>query len=268
MRRLLALALLLLPLPAWGQDSAALEAQLRQIFVDHRVTLRMFYSGERLRFDSLGLPLEAGPVGPWTTDAEIRVQELSLTPDAIVLRGRRQHFDFGFSGNLRHHNAGPVTVEVQWPESPRTRAAALHLLARIFLHGDEKLSDFVPSYWKFVLTQQWASVDYALADSLPGETLYTPGRGDVTWPRVIGRGDSLDAPIAVCSRIEGEVGLVGVVGPDGSLRALQITSPFGLGLDDRAADLISQWRFEPAKKGREPVSAQVEFQVFFRRSPC
>jgi hypothetical protein len=268
MRRLLALALLLLPLPAWAQGSASLQAQLRQMFDDQRVTLRTFYSGERLRFDSLGLPLEAGPVGPWTTDAEIRVQDVSLTPDAIVLRGRRQHFVFGLSGNLRHHNAGPVTVEVQWPERGRTRDAALRLLARVFLRREEKLSDFVPSYWKFVLTRQWESVEFALNDFLPGETLYTPGRGDVSWPKVIGRGDSLDAPIAVCGRIEGEVGLVGVVGPEGSLRALQIVSPFGLGLDDRAAEIIGQWRFQPAKKGRDPVSAQVRFQIFFRRSAC
>lgn len=267
MPRLLALILLLLPLPAWGQDSA-LEAQLRQMFADQMVTLRTFYSGERLRFDSLGLPLDAGPVGAWTTDAQIRVQDLSLTRDAIVLRGRRQHFLFGSSGNLRHHNAGPVTVEVQWPERPRTRAGALRQLARAFLRSDERLADFTPSYWRFVLTNQWQSVEFAFADFLPGETLYTAGRGDVSWPRVIGRGDSLDAPIAVCSQIEGEVGLAGVVGPDGSLRALLITDPFGLGLDDRAADLISKWRFEPARKGREPVSTQVQFWIYFRRDAC
>lgn len=268
MRRLLALILLLLPLPAWGQGPAALEAQLRQMLADQRVTLRTFYSGERLRFDSLGLPLEAGPVGPWTTDAEIRVQELSLTPDAIVLRGRRQHIVFGLSGGLRHHNAGPVTVEVEWPESGRTRDAALRLLARVFLRSDEKLADFAPSYWKFVLTNQWSSVEFALADFLPGETLYTPGRGDVSWPKVIGRGDSLDAPVAVCSPIEGEVGLAGVVGPDGSLRVLQIASPFGLGLDDRAANLISKWRFQPAKLKGRSVYAQLPFWIFFRRSAC
>jgi hypothetical protein len=268
MRRLPAIVLLLLALPAWGQRPASLEDQLRQVYLDHMMVLRTIYTGERLRFDAMGLPLEAGPVGAWTTDGQILVQDLTLTPGAIRLRGQRQHFIFGVNGDLRHHNAGPVTVELELAAPLRTRADASRAIARVFLRSDEKPADFAPTYWKFILTHQWETVDFALADFVPGETLYTPGRGDISWPKVIGRGDALDAPMAVCSQIEGEVGLVGVVGPDGSLRALQITDPFGLGLDDRAAALISQWRFQPAKKGREPVFAQVQFWIYFRRGAC
>ena len=268
MRRLLALALLLLALPAQGQRSSALEAQLKELLLDKTLTLRTFYSGERLRFDPLGLPLEAGPAGPWTTDAQLRVQDLSLTPTALLLRGRRQRFVFGSDGRIRHHNGGPATLELELAAPLRTPADANRALARVFLPGDEKLSDFVPAYWKFILTKQWQTVDFALADFVPGETLYAPGLGEVSWPKVIGRGDSLDAPMAFCGRIEGEVGLAGVVGPDGTLRALEITDPFGLGLDDRAAEIISQWRFQPAKLAGKPVFAQVQFWIFFRRTAC
>ena len=267
MRRLPALALLWLALPAWGQGPAALEAQLKQTYTDRMVVLRTAYSGERLRFDAAGQPLEAGPVTAWTTDSQVRVEEISLTPSAMVLRGRRQHFVFS-QGELHHHNAGPVTVELALAAPLRTRAEASRAIARVFLRSDEQPADFVPAYWKFILTGQWQSVEFALADFLPGETLYTPGRGDVSWPKVIGRGDSLDAPMAVCSQIEGEVGLMGVVGPDGTLRALQINEPFGLGLDDRAAALVGQWRFEPARKGKQPVSSEVQFWFRFHRDAC
>jgi hypothetical protein len=268
MRRLPALALLLLALPAWGQRPPSLEGELKQAYADHMVILRTYYSGERLRFDAMGLPLEAGAVGAWTTDGQILVQDLTLAPGAIRLRGQRQHFLFGLNGDLRHHNAGPVTVELELAAPLRTRADAARAMARVFLRSDEKAADFAPAYWKFILTHQWQSVEFALADFLPGETLYTPGRGDVTWPKVIGRGDALDAPIAVCGQVEGEVGLMGVIGPDGALRALQITDPFGLGLDDRAAAIISQWRFQPARKGSQPVSAQVQFWIYFHRDAC
>ena len=268
MRRLPALALLLLALPAWGQRPPSLEDELRQVYVDRMVVLRTTYSGERLRFDAMGLPLEAGPVGAWTTDGQIRVHDLSLTPRALLLRGQRQHFIFGMNGDLRHHNAGPVTVELELAAPLRTRADAARAMARVFLRGDEKPADFAPAYWKFILTHQWQTVDFALADFLPGKTLYTPGRGDVSWPKVIGRGDALDAPIAVCGQAEGQVGLMGVIGPDGALRALQVTDPYGLGLDDRAAAIISQWRFQPARLGGKPVFAQVQFWIYFRRSAC
>ncbi len=267
MRRFLVLALWLAALPAWAQHSSPLEAQLRDLLTDRLVTLRTFYSGERLRFDPAGLPLEAGAVGPWTVDAQIRVQQLTLTPTALRLSGRRQHFTLG-DGHIHHQNDGPVTVELELAAPLRTPAEASRALERVFLRNDEKLSDFVPAYWKFILTRQWETVEFALADFVPGETLYTGGQGEVSMPKVIGRGDALDAPMAVCGRIEGRVGLVGVIGPDGALRALQITDPFGLGLDDRAAEIISQWRFEPARKGRQPVFSQVQFWLSFQRDRC
>ena len=68
MRRLPALALLWLALPAWGQGPAALEAQLKQTYTDRMVVLRTAYSGERLRFDAAGQPLgpARSPPGPPT----------------------------------------------------------------------------------------------------------------------------------------------------------------------------------------------------------
>ena len=55
-----------------------------------------------------------------------------------------------------------------------------------------------------------------------------------------------------------------VVGPDGKPRDIKVQRTLGLGLDEKAIEAVSTWRFEPALKDGKPVPVQINVEVKFR----
>lgn len=54
-----------------------------------------------------------------------------------------------------------------------------------------------------------------------------------------------------------------IVDTDGNPRDIRIVSPLGLGLDQRAVESVSKWRFEPARKDGQPVKVEIMIEVDF-----
>ena len=67
-------------------------------------------------------------------------------------------------------------------------------------------------------------------------------------------------------RTRGDVGLLFVVNADGSVRDVQIVKPAGYGMDERAADCLRQWRFNPSEKDGTPVAVAVQTSFSFASS--
>jgi TonB family protein len=66
------------------------------------------------------------------------------------------------------------------------------------------------------------------------------------------------------ARISGTVLLSIVVGPDGLPSNIALIRGIGFGLDEKAAQAVSTWRFRPGMKGEEPVSVRAQIEVNFR----
>ena len=64
--------------------------------------------------------------------------------------------------------------------------------------------------------------------------------------------------------IEGEVVLEMIVRRDGTVGDIRILKRLGAGLDERAADAVRQWRFQPARRAGAPVDVIVEVAVEFK----
>ena len=64
--------------------------------------------------------------------------------------------------------------------------------------------------------------------------------------------------------IEGDVVLEIVVRADGSVGSVKTLRGLGAGLDQRAADAVRQWRFNPARRYGTPVDVIVEVAVEFK----
>lgn len=54
------------------------------------------------------------------------------------------------------------------------------------------------------------------------------------------------------------------VGTDGHVRKEVILQPMGLGLDEKALDAASLWRFQPAMLEGKPVAVIAQIEVNFR----
>jgi periplasmic protein TonB len=55
-----------------------------------------------------------------------------------------------------------------------------------------------------------------------------------------------------------------VVGADGKPRDVKVARSLGLGLDEKAVEAVSKWRFDPARKDGQPVAVQINVEVTFR----
>jgi periplasmic protein TonB len=65
-------------------------------------------------------------------------------------------------------------------------------------------------------------------------------------------------------RHQGTVMLALEVGSDGRPKNIRVVRSLGLGLDERAIEAVSQWRFKPGVFNGRPVSAPVSVEVSFR----
>ena len=66
-------------------------------------------------------------------------------------------------------------------------------------------------------------------------------------------------------RIQGTVVLEGLISEEGRATNLNVISRLGYGLDDKAVETVSQWKFFPATQDGVPVPARVTIEVNFRR---
>jgi TonB family protein len=95
------------------------------------------------------------------------------------------------------------------------------------------------------------------------ETIYTPGRNGVTIPRAIKQTPPQYSDEARRKKLEGTVLLSLVVTANGDTADIKVTRALGSGLDEKAIEAVSQWKFEPATKDGKPVAVKVAVEVSF-----
>jgi len=83
-------------------------------------------------------------------------------------------------------------------------------------------------------------------------------------PRVSSKVEPEYAEEARLAALQGTVTLSLVIAADGTAQNIVVTRPLGLGLDDKAVQAVSKWKFNPGTKGGEPVPVIATIEVNFR----
>ena len=96
-----------------------------------------------------------------------------------------------------------------------------------------------------------------------GGGVYRPG-GDVSQPQLVTKVEPEYSEEARKAKYSGTVLLSIVVDEHGLPRDIRVTRPLGLGLDEKAIEAVSHWRFRPGMKGGRPVATQAIVEVSFR----
>ena len=89
-------------------------------------------------------------------------------------------------------------------------------------------------------------------------------RGDVIAPRVLLSPDPDYSDEARKAKVQGKVTLWLVVGTDGRPRDLRVVHSLGYGLDEKAIEAVTNWKFDPARLNDKPVAVQINVEVMFR----
>lgn len=85
----------------------------------------------------------------------------------------------------------------------------------------------------------------------------------VSEPRPIFTPDPEFSEEARKAKYQGLVGLVVVVGVDGRIHDARVARSLGLGLDEKALEVVKLWKFEPAKMNGRPVAVRMAVEVDF-----
>lgn len=86
----------------------------------------------------------------------------------------------------------------------------------------------------------------------------------VTPPRLTKKVEPSYSPLARADRIQGTVLLQLVVTEKGRTSKIEVISPLGFGLDEKAVEAIEQWEFTPGLKQGMPVAILATVEVNFR----
>lgn len=291
------LALLALTIPLSSQSD-----ELNQHLSEYQgktLLLRGFYSDDLLRYDSSGAPSNAAS-GDWTVDGFVRVTAIHLSDDRLVIKAQRM---VAFWSDKKQFELRPLerskgirrsneTVQVEanpgmHNPSPEQVDA---LLNKIFLTAQDHLDDLVPEYWKpcvsgglrqtdknCVFAPQLLSVPGVASSSalegLKGNVLNKDPYGlagslvrvgnGVSPPRVTHQQEPEFSEAARAKKFQGVVVLMLVVDKEGTPRNIRISRPLGYGLDEKAVQAVSAWRFKPGHKDGMPVNVQIAVEVDF-----
>ncbi len=88
--------------------------------------------------------------------------------------------------------------------------------------------------------------------------------GGVSAPSVRSKVEPEYAEEARLAKLQGTVVLTLVVSADGTPQNVTVIQPLGLGLDDKAVEAVSKWKFNPGMRGGEAVPVIATIEVNFR----
>lgn len=96
-----------------------------------------------------------------------------------------------------------------------------------------------------------------------GVTTTRSQRGSFSGPTLVFKVEPEYTDDARKARLQGLVSLVAEVGADGRIRSARVVRGLGMGLDERAMEAVTQWRFRPARRDGVAVAAPAIIEVHF-----
>lgn len=88
--------------------------------------------------------------------------------------------------------------------------------------------------------------------------------GGVSAPKAIYAPDPKYSDKARKGKYQGVCVLSLIVTPEGTPRNIKIARAIGRGLDEKAIEAVSKWKFEPAMKDGKPVAVAINIEITFR----
>ena len=274
------LSILMLAVPVWAGN---LDNVIRSEYPNRILTLRHSYGGERLHLYGDGTLVEDAPVGTWTTDAQIEVRDASIDGSMMTIRGRRifevydskskefvdaltliptypEKLQKDIEKALRRRQ---VEIRIEMPPTPDPKEIPETLHA-VFLAPGEPASGVAPVFYRDFYA---ATGGGGKRSDSPIGSLRTTSTGDksgeIKAPHVTLNPDPEYSEAARVIKYQGTTVIGLTVDANGSVRDPQILQPLGAGLDDKAIEAVSKWKFDPATKDGKPVPFTLAVQVDF-----
>ena len=232
------------------------------------------WRNDHLKFDSAGRLLSKSDVGPFTVSG-VDVQSIDLGSKGLTIHGAR--VGLVFRGDEIQRLGLERSIVVQIAPSPNGEYGSS--LDAIFTSNLAAFIPSLPDYWQSYGTKHLLHpiVDVAASEDkdgppLPGEepapTIPAPGTrkigGAVSPPRVLHAPAPQFDREARAVKISGNVLVYLQVDTAGLPTNIRLLRPLGFGLDEKAVEAVSQYKFQPAMLNGSPVRVEMNVEVNFQ----
>jgi TonB family protein len=140
---------------AEGQDASQ---YLRDQYLHKTFILRSFYTGNSLRYDAAGVSQEEANAGDWTTDGVVRIDDIGISGNRLLIRGSRIYLGWDKDKGLievrditakakADKRSRVLRIEAELGAGAGTDNAADAAFAHVFLTSQDSFVDLVPDYW-------------------------------------------------------------------------------------------------------------------------
>jgi hypothetical protein len=295
MRRslLVILCVTVLTTNAWVQTQE-LKRYLHDHYTNQIFIIRNFLSGDHLSYDSLGSPTKRALAGDWTETGFVRIDGSRVEKNHLVLNAQRMvviFIDKRFQLRaMQHPQKAKIDIELSGTPSSQSVDA---VLSKIFLNSHDSFVDLVPGYWRPCVSSGLARKDLRCAfapdllailgaktkgpqPQLKEASIAPSAEGifhmddaghmddpGVSVPKATYAPQPEYSEAARALHFQGTLAIALVVNKDGRAGNFRIVRPLGAGLDVRTVQEEQNWKFQPAKKNREPVAAEILVETKF-----
>lgn len=132
-----------------------------------------------------------------------------------------------------------------------------------FLKQNGRTDEAAEQHHRATVIRQGRVIQSDVGSRITPAGTYRIGNG-VTTPVPIYKPEPEYPDMARAAKLQGEVILSVVITAEGRTANIQVVHSLGFGLDEKAIDAVSQWRFKPGTRDGNPVAVQAAISVNFR----
>lgn len=253
---------------AYAQEHSAIKTkdEITALLDGQPLLLRGFWIEDKLEFDENGTPKKPYRTGSFTESA-FKFGSAKLDGDKVTIEGSRVGLLFEKGAMQRvplpksQKDATPekITIVIDGDKAGDFSRE----LDAIFATRIADIDSTLPDYW-----QKYMLKGLPHEDKTPGDPSEKPYHvaGNVKPPKLLHMANPKFSDAARRTKTSGTVEVYVICEPDGKPSHIVIAKPVGMGLDERAAEAVSQYKFQPATKDGKPVRVDlyidVNFQIF------
>lgn len=247
-----------------SSEQEQIEKSLQDTYNGRTLSLRNFYIGPRLEFDSQGVALKNPRVGPWTLYCRVLVNSVKLKSRVLEIDGDRLFLHYiADKKEFQALRDGGLQIRIDLDHEPSTTQDLESLLAKIFVRPEENFLTLVPPYWKEFCAHM-NDPDWSKREM---ERVSTEGKGiaeGLKQPFPLHKPDPAYSSEARKAKISGSLVLAVAIDQDGHVMNIAVIRPLGMGLDENAVQTIRTWTFKPAQVNGQARAAKTMVEVSFR----